>query len=385
MDFLTNAIFSDETGLLLGAMITHFAPEEYTSRASVKLYTLDELRASYATMSPRGFRLQEEGVLTADTSVRKVLSNSVMSFVESECSRLGAREVDITDLVLHGVQYGGATVTNPSDVLESVVQPRLLPFQNYRVSSSSFNIYGAYQQEDGTFRTHSLLELEDGGDKEFYCVFPEDVDMTWSASICQAVKDVTVGDTSMTLYKVHSCLKPFYTCVGEAFLNYLAYNVAYYNVGRKFLKEVSPAIKEATAPEDRSPVQQEKRYPRKNVAIEHTYDKLCLAGISKCSGDNNRLIEYLQEVPEATVTMHWLNKLFESPWYRETPGTEEDKARTACANLMIECKENGLKYGLELLTHRYYLSVINRYEDFVPLVLKGGGVSGESLKRLTVK
>lgn len=371
--------------MLMGAMITHYAPEDYTGRASVKLYTLEELKKDFSSLEPRGFQFTQQGVLTADTSVRKVFSSGVMSFVEEECRRLGVREVDITDLVLYGVQYGGATLTNASDVLNGNATPRLLPFQNYRVSGSSFNVYGAYQQEDGTFRTHSMLELEDGGGKEFYCVFPEDVDMAWAASLCQSVSTTKVGDTPMTIYKVQSCLKPFYTCVGEAFLNYLAYSVAYYNVGRKFLKEVSPAIRDASVQEEKSPAQQEKRYPRRNVAIEHTYDKLCLEGIRKCSGDNTRLIEYLTSVPEATITMHWLNKLFESPWYRDTPGNEEEKARTACANLMIECKENGLKYGLELLTHRYYLSVVNSYEDFIPLVLKGGGVSGESLKRLTVK
>lgn len=385
MDFLTNAIFSDETGALLGAMITHFDPEDYTGRASVKLYTLDELRENYKSLQPRGFTFDPKGVLTADTSVRRVLSNSVMDFVRDECSRLGARELDVTDLVLYGVQHGGATLTNPDAVLSGQEKPRLLPFTNYRVSSSSFNIYGAYQQADGTFRTHSMLELEDGSGKEFYCVFPEDVDMSWAASMCQCLGDVVVGETNMAIYKVQSCLKPYYTCVGEAFLNYLAYNVAYYSVGRKFLKEVSPVVKEATVREDASPIQQEKRFPRRNVSIEHSYDKLCLSGIQQRSGDNARLIEYLQDVPEATVTMHWLNKLFESPWYSSGDGSQEERAKTACANLMVECKEHGLKYGLELLTHRYYLSVIDTYEDFIPLVLKGGGVHGESLKRATLK
>ena len=52
---------------------------------------------------------------------------------------------------------------------------------------------------------------------------------------------------------------------------------------------------------------------------------------------------------------------------------------------MMECRENGLKYGLELLTHRYYLATIPVYEDIVPIVLKGGGVDGESVKRVSLK
>lgn len=384
MDFLTNAIFSKEDGNLLGAMLTHFEPEQYLSRASVKFYAHEDLSAQMQTLEPRGFRLDPNGVLSADTNVRKVLSSSVMDFVKAECSRLGAREVDVTDLVLYGVQHGGATIVNAKEVLEGKALPILLPFQNYRVSNSSFNIYGACKVEDGTFRTHSLLELEDGSGKTFHCVFPDDVDMSWAASFCQQVGDVVVNETLMKIYQVQSCIKPFYTCVGEAFLNYLAYNVAYYNVGRKFLKEVSPAIKDA-AEQEKSPAVQEKRYPRRNISIEHTYDKLCLQGISRCQGDNARIIEYLQSYPEATVTMHWLNKLFDCPWYQNTEGTDEDKAKAACANLLRECKEWGLKYSLELLTHRYYLSIVDSYEDFIPLVLKGGGVSGESLKRIVSK
>lgn len=384
MDFLTNAIFSAENSMFLGAMITHFDPEQYTSRASMKFYTREDMYASLPTMEPRGFRLDPNGIFSADTNSRRVLSTSVMPFVEAEFSRLGAREVDVTDLMLYGVQHGGATVVNAKEVLDGRTLPILLPFQNYRVSNSSFNIYGACKVEDGTFRTHSLLELEDGSGKTFHCVFPDDVDMSWAASFCQQVGDIVVNETSMKIYQVQSCIKPFCTCVGEAFLNYLAYNVAYYSVGRKLIKELSPMIRDAAA-QEKSPMTQEKRYPRKNVSIEHTYDKLCLSGINSCNGDNARLIEYLQSYPEATVTMHWLNRLFDSPWYRNTEGDEESRVKAACANLLVECKEWGLRYSLELLTHRYYLSIVDSYDDVIPLVLKGGGVSGESLKRLTVK
>ena len=84
MDFLTNAIFSAENGTLLGAMLTHFEPEQYTHRASVKFYTKDELFAQLPQLEPRGFSLNPNGVLLADTNVRRVLSDSVVSFVEAE-------------------------------------------------------------------------------------------------------------------------------------------------------------------------------------------------------------------------------------------------------------------------------------------------------------
>lgn len=385
MDFLTNAIFSDTTGMLLGAMITHFNPDDYTSRASVKLHTLSELQSNYQDLEPRGFRFEQPGLLPADTDVRKVFSKSAMSFVEAEYSKLGIREVDITDLVLYGVQNGGCTIVNYPQVKEQGVAPILLPFANYRVSASSFNIYGAAKMADGTYKTHSMLELEDGSGKSFYAAFPMEADLSPFASICQQLEDIKIRDTDMVVYRVSSCLKPFYACVGEAFLNYLAYHVAYYNVGRKFLREIAPLFMESTQQEEMAATAQERRYPKRNVSIEHAYDKLCLKGLSACSGDNERLIEYLQEVPEARITMHWMSKFFDSPWYKDGVGTDEERARTASANLMMECRENGLKYGLELLTHRYYLATIPVYEDILPIVLKGGGVDGESVKRVSLK
>ena len=369
---------------MLGAMITHWDPEDYTGRASVKLHTVEELRLEGSTLQPRGFQFEPPGIIRADTSVRRVLSDNAMSFVKEGYSNLGAKEIDITDFVLFGVQHGGASLINYTAVKEEGAPPVLLPFSNYRVSNSSFNIYGPCKMPDGTYRTHSLLELEDGSGKEFYCVFPEDVDLSWAASMCKMEGDLMVNDTLMTIYHVQSCLKPFYTCVGEAFLNYLAYSVAFYSVGRKLLREVSPAIPGDTT-QEKSPVTAEKRYPRRNVSIEHVYDKLCLSGINACGGDNEKLVAYLTDYPESRVTMHWLQKLFNSPWFNSAEGSEEDRARTACVNLMVECKENGLKYGLELLTHRYYLSVIDQFEDFIPIVLKGGGVDGESLKRVSLK
>lgn len=384
MDFLTNAIFSAEDNTLLGTLLTHFEPDNYLNRASVSFYSKEELTEKLPQLEPRGFRFGPNGVLAADTDVRKILSNNVLSFVEIEYAHLGARLIDITDVVLYGVQYGGAVLVNPTEVKQGTAAPLLVPFQNYRVSQSSLNIYGSYQLEDGTFRTHSLLELEDGSGKDFCCVFPPDVDMSRFASVCQQTDEVIINDTTMFLYEGHSCLKSFYTCVGEAFLNFLAYNVAYFNVGRRFLREVSPAIKDATI-QERSPSAQDRRYAKRNVSIEHTYDKLCLSGITRCNGDNARILEYLENNPEATITMHWLNKLFDSPWYQSTEGDEDARCRAACANLMMECKEYGLKYGLELLTHRHYLTTVASYDNYIPLVLKGGGVNGESLKRVTFK
>lgn len=384
MEFLTDAIFSDETGELMGALLTKFDPEDYCSRAEVELYTVERLRQVINELRPRGFRFESKGVLVADTAVRTTLSSDVMSFVESECGNNHTREPDITDLVLFGVQYGGATILNPAAAMSGAEAPRLVPFVNYKVSESSLNIYGSCKTEDGSFRTHSLLEMENGGEKAIHCVFPKEADMSWAASFCKTAGELEIDGTKMTVYAVRSFLSTFYASVGEAFLNYLAFNVAYYNVGRKFIKAVSPAVKDVTTPSEKdTDTQRTRRVVERNVSIKHAYDVLCLDKLLECLGDPERLQNYVEMYPEANLTLHWLEKLTTSPWYTSdtNESTEEERMRTACAHLLMECKEQGLKYALELLTHRYYLSVLDFSQDTTPMLLKGGGVNGESFKR----
>lgn len=391
MEFLNNAIVSSEDGSILGVLLTEFDPSVYTSRAVVKLYTVEDLTAEYDKLSPRGFKFTPPGTLLSDTSVTRAVANSVFSYMEEECGRLGQRSLDITDLVLLGMKDGGCVFANYEELVENGSKELmeqnavLIPFKNFKVSNSSFNIYAPYQvSETEGFRTFSLLEVEDGSPRMFHAIFPVSSNLTGFEGVTPC-ETLTMETGEFIVYKVELGLNGFYAGVGEAFLNFLAYNVSFCNIGEKLMKEmktVMPAVPPIPT-EDYAP-----RIPRRarvNVSIEHVYKDSRLRGIMGKTGDPDGLVEFLREFPEAAISYQWLQRIYNSPWYKSGEGvmTEEECIYTACTNLLSECRQSRLKYAIELLTHRYYIYMLGVVNDNLGPVLKGGGVSGQSLKRVS--
>lgn len=388
MDFLNKAIFSSIDRGLLGLIVTSYEPDDVMSRAAVKLVTAEDLTTGTVKLHPRGFQLNDDGTLMSDTASRQVIVDSVFSYISAESLNFGPPCVDVTDVVLFGVQNNGYVLaeyeeakTN-GDITEGSTCP--VPFSRFSVSNSSFNIYASYQQLDAGFRTCSLLRLEDGSAQDFYCALPL-IQIPNELLKCLHLTDnIIVKGREMGVYKVSAGLEPFYTEVGEAFLNYLAYQVAFYNMG----EDVLNAMKSTMPPAVAAPTveEQKPRTPRRaevNVSIEHCYKKTHLQGLFKLLGDPTSLTEFTKMYPEAVITYQWLVKIMTSPWVSNPQaGMSEDEAiYTACVNLLADCRKTRLKFALELLRHRYYIASMGVGNDSLGSVLKGGGVNGQSFKR----
>lgn len=382
LDFLSNAIFSAQDRSLLGVILTRFHPDFYTGRSETRLYTLEELERDYEKLRPRGFALQENGKLVSDTSVGRILADSVFQYMEDECSTFGQRPLDITDLVLLGVEENGFVLAGYQNEMDWGV---FVSFKRMLVSDSSFNIYARYMTADGEFRTLSLLNLEDGSARTIYVAFPETTNLTGFGNKVMPCGAAIVEEQPYNIYKCELGLSGYYTNVGEAFLNYLAYNISYYNIGEDLLRNFRDNVSPPQGPSSKSDSSARiRRTPKVNVSIKHVYKETRLGGIMGCLKDPQMLEDFIHRFPEAEITRHWLFKCYNSPWFLENVDKMPDKQALyiASVNLLPICRKERLKYALELLMHRYYINLIGPMGDMLPLILHGGGVDGESIKRV---
>lgn len=396
MEFLANAIFATPSSTTVeGAMITHFDPMDYLDRAYVQYYPMTELASEYPKMQPVGFALRGNNLLESDTNLRHVVPVNLLTFLQEACKNMQRKEYDITDLVLYGIQNNGGVVPNweRCNIADpkNTEEPALIPFNNYRVSDSSLNIYAPYALEDGTFKTHSMLQVEDGSGLDFYCLFPSEVDMSNFSSFCTQVGVWEEDEYKMIVYKVHSWLKEVPANVGEGFLNFLAYNVARYSIGRRIAQSIiktdryteeSPKKPKETAERQKPP-----RRSKNNVSIIHQFSEPLLKEVLDLMKDPQALANYLRMCPEAQITYEWLLGLrqLDQQLPMSENATRAEKTINAAMTLLVECKNMYLKYALELLTHRYYIVKQGSFNDSIPLVLHGGGVFGQSVKRVTSK
>ena len=90
----------------------------------------------------------------------------------------------------------------------------------------------------------------------------------------------------------------------------------------------------------------------------------------------------MSEDQEFYATFVWLQDIFKASEQFEGTDTE-DKLAAACVSLQRECRERLLHYSLELLAQRYYICKLGPNDDLMGPVLKGGGVNGCSIKRVT--
>lgn len=387
MEFLVNAVMSDgEEHRLLGVVIVHFDPTEYTGRAKVELLSIAEFAEKYKDMTPSGFNCGENGALLSDTVMRRAIASSVFSYMEEELSKIGHRELDIVDLVLFGVENKGYVIANYGRISEEEsydLNGIYIPFKSFKVSNSSFNIYASYKDADDSFKTFSLLNVEDGSKKPFAVAFPAETDLSQFEGL-EVQQILNLSGRDYILYTVDMGLVPFYASVGEGFLNYLAYNVAFYNIGEKTLKELAPET-ETIVPSVQKSSDYIPRKPKVNVAIEHVYKESQLKTIVSLLQNKEQLFEFLNTNPEASVTYYWIQKAYNSPWFKDNMDkpecSEGDLLATSCSNLLIDCKMMRLKFALELLAHRYYIYSMGMINDNLNVVLRGGGVGGETVKR----
>lgn len=384
MDFLTNAIFSTESSVLLGARITTFNPESLLERTSVRLFTKEELKSNYPFLHPMGFELSPDGVLLSDTICNQYVIESAFNYMITECAKQPERTWDITDLVLKGMESDGYVVVNYEQASKKEEEPNKISLKNFRVSKSSFNIFASYVNSEGKYRTFSLLDPTKG-DKKMFCVaFPESVDVSEFGSSLQMYGTCEINEQVYILYLADICLSTYYASVGEAFLNYLAYSVGFYNIGEKVMKRLIQTIHpEAKLNYPQEPREYKGRAPRANILIEHYYDTEFLDEVLERLDDENRLRDFFAEVPEAKVTYQWLQRLYSSPWFLNTRASSDinEAIYTSAVNLLQDARRDRLKYSLELLLHRYYIFQQGPMNDSLGIILRGGGVDDKSVKQ----
>lgn len=374
MDFLTNAFYSAEEGhpeKLCGVLITSFDVKNISSRAHQSYLTVEELKNS-KSLQPSGFMLDENGVLLSDSPARRVLDTDLSQYLEDELKGDTVRKrKSLIDFILLGAECGCFAAP-----LGDVNCERPVAFYNLKVSNSSFNIYGAYQNEDGNFRTLSLVDVEKVCSKPFIVAIPgEHVDRfsafrNWMVPLESYLAGHLVFEANIPL-------EGYGAFTGEAFCNYLAYNVAYFNIGLKTIQEyLGDALPQYKAAPQEEPPERRYRVDPPCLAIVAPYKDSKLHRILEKFEDSEKLMLLLQEDTEAAITMSWLRTIFQ----REQ--TEEDRAQL-CLNMQLDCKLSRLHCAMELLAQRLYLHGLGMFDDTIGPVLKGGGVNGNSFKKFT--
>lgn len=389
MDFLTTALYAmpdDGPEQLTGTVLTRFDPDDLTARACVYYASLDMLRNN-DSIHPAGFKLQDDGVLLADTEARSALSSDMAQYVAYELgSQLNRTPQSLLDVVLYAAKYSGKVLVNSEEVFTETpgVEPILVPMSSYKVSSSSFNIYAPYRNSEGNFRTHSLMDISTDRNIPFILVI-SNRDLHNYAPIISLLEAVATPAFDLfndfRCYRVDCSIAPFYTYTGEGFLNYLAYNVAQCNIGLEimdhFIQE-SPKyekeVEEKTAPQPR-------KKPLHSVTILSTCKKSRLYEVlSYLEAGDSAAIERRMEDAEFYISFNWVKNILQSS-NRFDGDDLNEKMAAACYAMRLQCRASLLHYAIELLAQRYYISRLGFVQDPYGPMLKGGGVNGFGLKR----
>lgn len=388
MDFLTKSIYvsagkAQDDSKLAGAVITHFDPEDILSRATQRYVTFDELRDGTG-INPQGFMLDTSGVLLSDTKARVELIDTLASYVggvyEAQSNK---RPVGLIDVVLAGVKCGGSAFVNYLDWAEdNSVSPILITMSSFKVSNSSFNIYAPYKVSESTgWKTFSLMDIVEDRAYTWYLCVPAGSSDSLN-TFTEYLVPVKSHSASHDVYQVNIPLRHSGCYAGEAFANYLAYNVAYCEMGQKIMREITsdgslPLREEAPASQVRT-----FKFPKYNLSIQSSYKTPCIKAVLDCGDDMEQLKTLIAGSEEAFITLRWLKRIFSEA--EKIPGeTMQEKLSAAYVALNYECRTQLLHFALELLGQRYFL-ITNGFIDLdLSAPLKGGGVNGQSLTRVT--
>lgn len=387
MDFLTTALYStDEMNeTLVGALLTRFNPDSLTSRPFVHFVDAKDLRSDKVE-NPQGFCLDDNGILLADTTCRSVFHPDTMSYIEKQAAEDGNSNLGLIDFVLLAADTQSQVVQNYDELVgskDSSVLPVLVPFTGMRVSKSSFNIYTPYRNSNDQFRTLSLIDI--GSDKPipFVAAIPDDEAYKFRSlsQFMEPVEGVT-GLDDFILYKVEAPFLPAYTFMGEAFVNYLAYNVAYHSMGLQIIAQFLTDTKyKYEAPPTQEVEERRAKKPWHNVSIESTCKTLYTQAVLDCIGDREKLRKLVSGSAEAMISFNWVRTIFTSR--KEGAEWDTDTMCQSCLQLRYSARRKLLRYALELLAQRYYVQSVGFLDDTLPDILKGGGVSGNAIKRVT--
>ena len=375
MDFLTNAFFSTDseaTEKLCGVLLTRFDAADITARAVQKYLTVEELRASN-DLKPAGFVLDDHGVLHSDVPARRVLDQEMSAYLMAELKGEHVdREKSLIDFVLLGAECG-ALAAHPSDTTCS--SP--VSFGNLRVSNSSFNIYGAVQLENGSFKTLSLVDIDAVKSAPILVAIPENCIDRFSAF----EKWMLPSSTQLDEYGVFEVCVPlmgYGAFTGEGFCNYLAYSVSYYTVGlgtiKSYLGDNAPQYKVVSPV---APPERKYRDAAPNLSIVAPYKTPKWKQILNAMEDPQLMDALISSDTEAAMTLSWLQAVV------QLQNNDGEDVSQLCLNLQLDCKLQRLHCACELLAQRIYLHGLGVFDDTLGPVLKGGGVSGYSFKKFT--
>ena len=382
MYFLSTTLFEQEKETertqLCGAVLTSFNPAEISARPVLSMVTMDELSEIDRAMCA-GFTINEDGVLLSDSSPRRVTGSAQISFVKNEIDMANSSDKTLIDFLKDCLNYNCRVLQNYEKALSGEELPITIPVESFKVSNSSFNIYASYQREDKSFRTMSLIDIEENKAKEFCVAIPAEYfsGMLMNYKSLIALKSVK-GLEEYTICKVDLPLQPFPVLTGEAFCNYLAYNVAYYKIGLQVIDVLLSDTKfksDTTANKDTQYAGTPKT-PAPSLSIESEYTNHALNQIMSCMDDSTLLVELVQSNGEANITMNWMQEIQKA----SNSAVNGELAKT-CIALRHDCKSKYLHFALELLAQRLCINQVNTFSLPFGSVLKGGGVNGCSLKR----
>lgn len=395
MDFLTTALYSpkgDAEEALVGVLLTHYDVDSKVTRPVVYYADVDELhrmQGRFGEIIPRGFALDASGVLMSDTICRSVFDDSVTMYIEKEAPSRKTGSWGLIDFVLDAISNGIVILQNYEAITAgNETEMNFVSFDTLRVSRSSFNIYTPYRNAKDEFRTLSLIDIQTDKSIPFYAVIPADCsDMKQKYENfmeCVSLPEGIELAEGSNVYRVEIPLLPAHCYMGEAFVNYLAYNVAYYTFGEKVMDsflEDNKFIPAADAVQLNVEAPKRTKRPRHNVRIEHEFRDTNLRQLLECMGNRDAMSQLLTIRPETWMTLDWVQTVFRNK--PEDCDWNSDAMCQSCLRLKYSCREELLRYSLELLAQRYYVCQAGFIDDTLPDILKGGGVSGCSIKRVT--
>lgn len=379
MKFLNKSFF-DDNGDLEGFVLT-----DYTEglRPIIAAYGLPEFKRITKEQDCIGFHLDSSGVLYSDSSDCYPVGDESLEYIMNDINKCTHRVGDIVDIILFGLKNSCGIMkeyhsNRPSN------EHTIVLVKSFMVSASTFNIYARYKNDDGDFRTLSLFDVEDCTGNEFYFVVGEDVMIPNNIAymLKQVGEDFDVNGLKCNVYKVTAKLEP-YAYLGGAFINYCAYNAEHYlqgvNVIRKYHKQFGTFEKVDML--DRMTKQLE--LPKKKqptISITHiVHGKNRYDDIINLVGNDEELTRLVTSDYRARIAYNFLYDLNEKVAVYQENGSK-DPVSSACMNLLDKCNYKLLIYSLELLSIRYsiYDAVMNGSTMQLPMVVKGGGVYGDS-------
>ena len=383
--FLSTALYKGDDGTptdLEGALVTSFDPTSIYSRAGLSFLSADELKAAVSAGEAMGFAIGEDGVLLSDTASLLVTDASTCDYVSKEADSTDERQCGLIDVLLHLSCLDAHIIPNWDDYLVHGANPVHIPISSFRVSNSSFNIYAPYRGTDGAFRTCSLVDVQTNKSKMFAVAVPQTIGFTsWLA---QAIRPTGVADGEYNYYMVDATLDAASALFGEAFCNYLAFQVSYYRLGLKIIDWFRDTYKLSPPDITTSEVKAattDRKVPAPSMTIEAPYKKHAASDMMKLimSGQHDTIQRVCERDEEAYITYSWLTAILKAAQVND--GDDAAKLRTACFGLKAKAKQMLLHFELELLSQRLHIMSLGMAGDILSTVLKGGGVRGYSCKR----